>query len=321
MDIIEQFLSQSRFEAPPGFRCGTVALIGRPNAGKSTLLNRIIGTKVAIVTPKPQTTRQRILGIHTDERQQIVFIDTPGIHKSSSRLNRNMVRTAHAAAAEADLIVVLQDASKPLDRGTEALIRQMAENYPDKPRIQVLNKVDKIDKALLLPRLQQTQQLDPAASAWIPLSAAKGTQVEQLLNELRRHLPESPPLYDPEWFTDQSQRQLAAEYLREQIFLAMQQEIPFQTAVEIERFEEQEAEEGLRPSLEIEAAILVGSERHKPILIGRGGEQLKQIGIRTRKALEQLFECHIHLKLWVKVVPGWYESEARLGELGLGGND
>jgi len=296
------------------FRCGTVALLGRPNVGKSTLMNYIIGQKVAIVTPKPQTTRHRILGIHSDEQSQMIFVDTPGIHKGEQQLNRNMVRVAYAAAEEADVLAIMQDCTQPLDRQTRALIERFADGRLTQPRIHVLNKVDRANKDKLLPRLQLMQQLDPEAKAYIPISARKGKQVDALLRELTAHLPEREAMYEPDWFTDQSQRQLAAEYVREQVFLSMHQEIPFQTAVDIEQF----VEVG-RDKIEIEAVILVGSERHKPMLIGRGGESMKRMGIQAREGLERLLDCKVNLKLWVKVDPNWFNSPEKLFDLGLDG--
>ncbi|MBL1351955.1 MAG: GTPase Era [Zetaproteobacteria bacterium] len=296
------------------FRCGTVALLGRPNVGKSTLMNYIIGIKVAIVTPKPQTTRHRILGIHSDEDTQMIFVDTPGIHKGEQQLNRNMVRVAYAAAAEADVLAIMQDCTQPLDRGTRALIERFADGRLTQPRIHVLNKIDRANKDKLLPRLQLMQQLDPEAKAYIPISARKGKQVDALLRELRLHLPEREAMYDLDSFTDQSQRQLAAEYVREQVFLSMHQEIPFQTAVDIEQF----IDLG-HGKIEIEAVILVGSERHKPMLIGRGGESMERMGIQAREGLEQLLGCKIHLKLWVKVDPNWFNNPGKLFDLGLDG--
>jgi len=295
------------------FRSGTVALLGRPNVGKSTLMNKIIGVKVAIVTPKPQTTRHRILGIHSDDDMQMVFVDTPGIHKGSKQLNRNMVRVAYAAAEEADVLAIMQDVTTPLGTETKTLIEQFAKGHLDQPRIHVLNKVDKANKDKLLPRLLEMQKLDPDAKAYIPISARKGQQVDGLLKELAKHLPEREPLYDPDWFTDQSQRQLAAEYVREQVFMSMHDEIPFQTAVDIEQFTELG-----HGKLEIEAVILVGNERHKPMLIGKGGEGMKNIGIRAREGLEELLDCKVNLKLWVKVDAGWFDKPAKLYELGLG---
>jgi GTP-binding protein Era len=294
------------------YRCGTIALLGRPNVGKSTLMNQIIGARVAIVTPKPQTTRHRILGIHTDDEAQMIFVDTPGIHKGKLQLNKNMVRIAYAAAEEADVLVIMQDASRPLDTISSRLIAQFAESHLDIPRIHILNKVDKIDKALLLPRLEEMQRLDPDAKAYIPLSARKGTQVDGLMRTLRNYLPEAEACYDPDWFTDQSQRQLAAEYVREQVFLGMHQEIPFQTAVDIELFEE------TPKGLNIEAVILVGSESHKPMLIGKGGFQMKRMGIAARKGLTELLGQPVDLRLWVKVDANWFDQPAKLQDLGLG---
>ncbi len=296
------------------FRCGLVALLGRPNAGKSTLINQIIGSRIAIVTPKPQTTRHRILGIHTDANCQMVFVDTPGIHRGGNRLNRNMVRMAYAAATEADVLVVLQDVTRPLDTGTRAMIRHFAETESAKPRIHVLNKVDRIAKPNLLPRLVETRELDAGAAAYIPLSALKGTQIRPLMDALAQSLPEGAPLYAEDWYTDQSQRRLAGEYVREQVFLAMHQEIPFQTAVEIERFHE---EQGNNAFIEIDAVILVGSERHKPMVLGKGGERIKAIGTQARLGLEKLLGCKVRLNLWVKVQPGWFDNPQRLHELGL----
>ncbi|ATX82241.1 GTP-binding protein Era [Mariprofundus ferrinatatus] len=294
------------------FHCGTVALLGRPNVGKSTLMNRIIGAKVAIVTPKPQTTRHRILGIFTDEERQIVFVDTPGIHKGSKQLNRNMVRIAYAAAEEADVLAIMQDASQPMDVGTRMLIERFADGRLTQPRIHVLNKVDKANKDRLLPRLLETQRLDPGAVAYVPVSARKGTQTDELLKELTKCLPQQPAIYDPDWFTDQSQRQLAAEYVREQVFLSMHQEIPFQTAVDIERFEEAD------DLIEIDAVILVGSERHKPMLIGKGGERMKAVGTRARMGLEEILGCRVRLNLWAKVDADWFDHPGKLMDLGLG---
>jgi len=275
-------------------------------------MNRIIGAKVAIVTPKPQTTRHRILGIYTDEARQVVFVDTPGVHQGEKQLNRNMVRVAYAAAQEADVLAIMQDVSRPLDRGTRTLIERFAHSGLDQPRLHILNKVDRINKELLLPRLQEVQKLDPDAAAYVPVSAAKGVQVEALLDVLTQQLPVGEPVYDPDWFTDQSQRTLASEYVREQVFMAMHQEIPFQTAVDIEAFRE------LEDCLEIDAVILVGSERHKPMLIGKSGEKLKRIGMQARQGLEELLGCHVRLHLWVKVQPGWFDDPRHLNDLGLG---
>ena len=310
---MERVEDMSDSESNSDFRCGTVALLGRPNVGKSTLMNHIIGAKVAIVTPKPQTTRHRILGIHSDEKSQIIFVDTPGIHKGSKQLNKNMVRIAYAAAEEADVLAIMQDASVSLDPSTRMLIERFADGRLTQPRIHILNKVDKANKDRLLPRLMEMQRLDPGAMAYIPVSAKKGSQIDGLMKEICKHLPQQPPIHDPEWFTDQSQRQLAAEYVREQVFLSMHQEIPFQTAVDIERFEE--SEDGL---IEIDAVILVGAERHKPMLIGKGGDRMKTVGTRARQGLEEILGCRVRLNLWAKVDEDWFNHPGKLIDLGLG---
>ncbi len=293
------------------YRCGSIALLGRPNAGKSTLMNHLIGAKVAIVTPKPQTTRHRILGIDTNPQRQMIFVDTPGIHRGRQQLNKRMVKAAFAAAQEADVLLIIQDVTKPLDRHVKEMIGQFTESLSYKPRIHVLNKVDKINKRDLLPRLMQTQQLDPKANAFIPVSALRGVQIEELMQSLEKVLPEAEAMYDADWYTDQNQRQLVAEYVREQVFMGMHEEVPFQTAVDIEAFEE------LPDGVRVSAVIWVGSERHKPMLIGRGGEGLKGIGMRARKGLAELFQTKVHLDLWVKVREGWYDHPGRLSELGL----
>ncbi|MDQ6950207.1 MAG: GTPase Era [Mariprofundales bacterium] len=295
-----------------GFRCGSVALLGKPNVGKSTLLNQIIGSRIAIVTPKPQTTRHRILGIYTDQLRQVVFIDTPGIHSSGKRMNRNMVRVAHGAAEEADVLALLHDMTKPLDRETRNLSEQLANRHSDRPRIHVLNKIDKISHAELLPRIAALHELDPSADAFVPLSARKGIQVDAFVATLGGLLPERPPIYDPEWFTDQSTRTLAAEYVREQLFLSMQQEIPFQTAVVVESCHEH------GNAIDIAATILVGSRSHKPMVIGKQGATLKHIGIRAREGLQELLGRRVDLRLFVKVQANWFEQPAMLAELGLG---
>jgi len=295
-----------------GFHCGTVALLGKPNVGKSTLLNQIIGSRIAIVTPKPQTTRHRILGVYTDTKRQVVFIDTPGIHHSGKQMNRNMVRVAHAAAEEAQVLALLHDMTRPLDRETRSLSEQLASNHTDRPRVHVLNKIDKVSHAALLPRIAALHDLDPAAAAFVPLSARKGTQIERFIEVLGDLLPEESPRYDPEYFTDQNSRTLAAEYVREQLFLSMQQEIPFQTAVMVESYHEH------GNSVDIAATIIVGSNSHKPMVIGKQGATLKHIGTRAREGLQLLLDRRVDLRLFVKVQANWFEQPAMLAELGLG---
>ncbi|MDQ6963356.1 MAG: GTPase Era [Mariprofundales bacterium] len=293
------------------FRCGYVALLGKPNVGKSTLLNRIIGSRIAIVTPKPQTTRTRILGIYTDRVQQLIFIDTPGIHRSSRRMNRNMVKVAMAAAGEADVLLLVHDVTRPIDGEMEQLIATISTSYGERPRLHILNKIDRIAADDLLPKLAELHALDSGAAAFVPVSARKGIEVAGLLKILTPLLPKQPPLHDPEWFTDQSSRTLAAEYVREQLFIAMQQEIPFQTAVVVEQFHEHGR------AIDVEAVILVGSRSHKPMVIGRGGARLKQIGRAARLGLQELLDRRVDLRLFVKVQPNWFERSSTLRELGL----
>ncbi len=298
--------------APGGYRCGFVALLGRPNVGKSTLVNRLVGGKAAIVTPRPQTTRHRILGIRTEADRQFVFVDTPGVHEPKTRMGELMVRAAWAAAAEADVVVVMQDVLRPLGADVERLIVSLRERVPDRPRIHLLNKIDRARKDALLPRIERTHALDPDARAWIPISALTGDGVDRFLEEAGRLLPEHPPLYPEDWWTDQRQEQLAAEYVREKLFLALRDEVPFQTAVDVERFAEDE--DG---AIVIDATIWVHRPSQKPIVIGRGGQRLKEIGMRARRDLEELLGRHVRLHLWVKIAPDWFDRIGKLRELGL----
>jgi len=206
----------------------------------------------------------------------------------------------------------MQDVSQPLDGETKKMIQHFVENEARKKRIHILNKVDKIKKEKLFPRLLEIQRLDPTAQAYIPLSATKGKQIQGLRQELIKALPKAEAQYDEDIFTDQSQRQLVAEFVREQVFMAMQQEIPFQTAVHIEDFREFS-----NNKIEVDALIIVGCERHKPMLLGKEGERIKHIGTYARKHLEEILGCHVHLNLWVKAQPGWFENPAALVELGL----
>ena len=295
-----------------GYRCGFVALLGRPNVGKSTLMNRLVGGKAAIVTPKPQTTRHRILGIRTEPHRQFVFVDTPGVHDPRTRMGEIMVRAAWAAASEADVVVIMQDVLKPLGTDVERLIAGLRAREPEKPRIHLLNKIDQVNKADLLPRIERTHALDPEAQAYIPISALVGDGVDAFLEEAGKLLPEHPPLYPEDWWTDQRQEQLVAEYIREKLFMALRDEVPFQTAVDVERFSEDE--DG---SLVIEATIWVHKPSQKPIVIGRRGQRLKEIGTKARKELEWLLGRHVRLHLWVKVAPDWFDRIGKLRELGL----
>jgi GTPase len=290
-----------------GFRTGSVAIVGRPNVGKSTLLNRIVGAHVAITSRKAQTTRHRILGIHTDERSQLVFVDTPGYQtRHTNALNRAMNRTVGQVAGEVDVIVFVIDAAGWDERDDPVLAL-----LPSKvPVVLALNKVDRLrDRARLGKTLADCARRYDFA-ALVPVSATKGSQVRALLDEVRKHLPEAPPVYQPDEITDRPERFLAAELVRERIFRLLGDELPYSTAVLVEKFEE---EGRLR---RIAATIIVDRPSHKAIVIGEKGAMLKRIGTEARHAMEELFGARVFLELWVKVKGGWADNEAALAQFG-----
>jgi GTP-binding protein Era len=290
-------------------RAGTVALVGRPNAGKSTLLNTLVGEHIAAVSAKPQTTRTRIRGIVTRPEGQIVFVDTPGIHKPGYTLNRRMMGLVADALAEVDLVLLMRDASSHFgsgDRFTLDLIREAG-----KPTLLLLNKIDLLaDKSALLPLIEQYRQEYPFLEV-IPLSARTGDNQELLLASLFRHLPEGEPLFDPELFTDEIERNIVAELVREQILMRTEQELPFATAVRTELWERKGS------TLQIHCVIYVERESQKPIIIGRGGQMLKEIGTRARQRIERLLDRHIRLHLFVRVQEDWRNDPHLLDELGI----
>jgi GTPase len=288
-------------------RSGFVAIVGRPNVGKSTLLNRLIGEKISIVSRKAQTTRHRITGILTEEACQFVFVDTPGFQtKFSNALNRTMNRGVTQALAEVDVVLFLVEAGRygPKDKAVVKLLPQ------DVPVILVVNKTDQIkDRTELLPFLATTAA-DYDYAAVVPISAAKGRQLDDLLGELRKRLPQEGLLYDADEVTDKSERFLAAEYIREKLFRLIGDELPYGAAVEIEKFE---IEGSMR---RIAAAIVVDREGHKAIVIGKGGESLKRIASEARQDMERLFDSKVFLEVWVKVKSGWADDERLLKSLG-----
>jgi len=291
-------------------RAGIVAIAGRPNVGKSTLLNALVGTKVAIVTPKPQTTRTRVVGIRTLPGAQAVFVDTPGIHDARSTLNRRMVETARRALEEADAAVLVLDASAGVGAGDRALAAELAGARP--PTIVVLNKMDRMPRARLLPSMAEMGGLLPGREI-VPTSATRGDNVDLLLDLVTRVLPEGPPLHAEDDFTTEPARVLAQELVREQVFLATRDEVPYRTTTLAERFEER-AEKNL---IVIAVTILVERPSHKAIVIGTRGERLREIGTRAREGLEALLGTRVFLELFVRVEPGWTENPRRLTELGL----
>ncbi len=294
---------------PTPFRCGTVAIAGRANAGKSTLLNALVGQKLSIVTPKAQTTRHRIVGVVNRPGSQLVLMDTPGLHQSGGRgLNQAMNRAAVAGIAEADVVVLVADAAR-WGAGDEAALDQS--RAAGRPVILALNKVDLVKpKQKLLPLLQRLAELDVFA-AIVPISAQRGTNLEPLLSTIESHLPESEALYPLDQVTDRSERFLAAEIVREKLTLAVHRELPYGIAVEIERFDE--TEDG---RLEISAVIWVEREGQKKIVVGKSGERLKAVGRAARLELNEALGRRVHLETWVKVREDWSDNERMLRELG-----
>jgi len=294
----------------PEFRSGYVALIGRPNAGKSTLLNRLVGEKIAAVSNKPQTTRFKIQGIVTRLDGQIVFVDTPGVHKPGYLLNRRMMAAVHDAVLSVDVVVLLRDASVSTgngDRFVLDLVKQAA-----KPSILVLNKIDKMrDKKLLLPLIDfYSKEYDFAEV--VPVSAQKGDAVDTLLKQIVKHLPNGEPIFADDELTDQPMRAIVAEMVREKILASTGEEIPYVTAVVTERWDEGDPEQ-----LRIYCAIYVERDSQKAIIIGKGGSKLRKIGTEARSDIENLLERHVYLQLFVKVVEDWRNSGRELDEIGV----
>lgn len=292
-------------------RCGFIALVGRPNVGKSTLLNTLIGARIAIVSPKPQTTRTRITGVKTQPHAQLIFVDTPGIHgRQHSLLNRRMVDTALRALRETDVTLFLVDAADGLTAADEQIAQRLTQL---KTHIFIaLNKIDLVQKIALIPLLEQLGRMLPGCDV-IPVSALKGENTAELMSTLITVLPTGPALYPDDDVTDQSERVLAQEMVREQLFFHTQQEIPYRTAVIVERFEEV-AE---KPLLRIYATIHVERSSQKAIVIGQKGALLKKIGQSARLRMEAFFGCQVYLELFVKVSKGWTNSLGLLRELGL----
>ena len=294
------------FEAKAAFRSGFAAIVGRPNAGKSTLLNRLVGQKIAIVTSKPQTTRNRIQGIVTRPEGQIVFIDTPGLHSPESALGRQMMREVAAALEGIDVLLLMVDASRGMPEKDELLLEK-AKRFEGKS-ILVLNKVDRVEKPKLLPLIEAFQEKF-AFAAIVPISALKGSGCNDLVKEILRMLPEGEPYFPADQVTDQPERFLAAEIVREKAIQAMYHEVPYALAVEVEKFEE------LPRLTRIEATMNVERDAQKKILIGHKGSMLKKIGTEARKELEELLGTRIYLGLFVKVLPNWRENPQRVRDL------
>jgi len=291
------------------FKSGFISIIGRPNVGKSTLLNLLVGDKIAIVSEKPQTTRNRILGIKNVEGGQFIFIDTPGLHKGKSKLNQRMAQTAIASGRDADILLFMIEAPAPhMEKD-----RQMIESLQGSKGIPflVINKIDLVKREALLPIIDQYQRLHPFEEI-IPISAVTGEGVAILLDEIRNDLPESPPYYPEDIVTDQTERFLVSETIREKVIQQSYQEVPYSTAVTIEEFKEHPE----RNLIVIKGTVHVERDSQKKILIGRGGQRLRKIGEAARKEIETLVGTRVFLELWVNVEKNWTQNPHALNELG-----
>jgi len=297
-------------DASKTHRAGFVTLVGRTNVGKSTLLNRLVGQKVAIVTPRPQTTRRRIVGIVNEPDAQILLVDTPGFHEPRSKLNERMVETARRSLTESEVVLVVIEAGAQLLEGDRLLLDEVTRS--GHPLVIALNKIDKMPREHLMAVVAELGQALPTAEI-VPISALKRENLPELLRVIKSLLPESPSLMPEDEYTDQTERMIAAEVVREKIFLAMRQEIPFSTAVEVEQFVEVPERELTR----ISAAIIVERDSHKGMVIGARGQQLKLIGTKARLELERILGRHIFLELNVRVEKGWTDDPRRLKELGF----
>jgi GTP-binding protein Era len=293
----------------PTTHCGYVALIGAPNAGKSTLLNRLVGQKLAIVTPKVQTTRSRLLGIATDGDTQLVFVDTPGIFAPRRRLDRAMVAAAWAGASDADVTVLLVDASHGLDSDTRHIIERL--KTEKRPAVLALNKIDLVRRENLLSLAAEASRLAAFERVFM-ISGLNGDGVSDLYDHLAGMMPSGPFLFPPDQLSDAPERWLAAEVTREQVFLQLHDELPYTTTVETESWQD-------RPdgSVRVEQVIYVRRQRQRAIVLGEGGKRIKTIGARARAELGAMLDRKVHLFLFVKVRDGWLEDPERFRSLGL----
>ena len=292
------------------FRAGFVTVVGRPNVGKSTLVNRLVGQKVVIVSNKPQTTRNRILAVVARPGAQLLLFDTPGIHKPRHEMNRRMVETAVRSVGRGDIVLWLVEAGEPPGAGDRFVRDVLAK--AGRPVILALNKIDRVTRPLILPAIDAYKDL-LEFSEIVPVSALKGDNVDRLEEVLLGHLPEGPALYPEDYLTDQPERFFVAEIVRERILHHTRQEIPYASGVVIESFKEEER------LVRIHAVVFVERDSQKGILIGKGGSMLKVIGTEARRQIEEFLGTRIYLGLFVKVRSGWRESEQILAEMGLGG--
>ena len=302
--------SYSLDEIPPGHRSGFVAVIGRPNVGKSTLMNQFVGQKVAIVSPKPQTTRSRILGILTRPDVQVIFVDTPGIHRPRHKLGRAMVATATHVLPDADVVLFMVDVSVP-PTDEDRMIAQLISKYTEAPVILVLNKMDLLPPEKVKPHTEAYWALAPYHREWMMTIATKGENLDKLLGLIVAALPEGPRYYPGDQVTDQTEREIAAELIREQVLRYTRQEVPHAVAVVVEEFKERDG-----GTIYVEANVFVEKDSQKGIIIGKRGRMLRQIGTAARQEIERMTGGQVYLDLWVKVRKGWRRDEQELRRLG-----
>jgi len=293
-------------------KSGFVTFIGRPNAGKSTLLNRLVGEKLAIVSDKPQTTRNRILGVRNYPDAQVVFLDTPGIHRPLHRMNVRMVDAARDTISEVDIVALVVDATEKSGRGDKYVFDMIKD--VDKPIFLVLNKIDLIKKVRLLPVIEEFSRGGDFAEI-VPVSASTGLNCDRLEKVIIDALPEGPALYPEDYLTDQPERFMASEIIREKVLQHTHAELPFSSAVVVDRFEEPEGRKGI---LRLYCSIVVERESQKPIVVGRSGEMIKRIGTAAREELERFFSTKVFLDLHVRVKADWREDDRTLHDLGVG---
>ncbi len=294
---------------PADFKSGFVVIAGAPNVGKSTLLNRILGEKISITSPKPQTTRNRILGILHRPAAQLIFIDTPGVHQAKTPLNTRIVDTALSALGDADLILVLMDALRPDPNSEQLLVKKLKKQ--SKPVILAINKIDLVEKPALLAIIDEWAKAYPFESV-IPISAKHGTQIEELLDAMAALLPEGPPFFPEESITDLPERFITAEIIREKVFRLTGQEIPYSTAVTVDSFSEQKKSSLVK----IDATIHIERNSQKGIIIGKNGSKLKEIGTEARKDIERMLGYQVLLKLFVRVQKNWSKDTQALRRFG-----
>ena len=297
-------------EIPPGHRSGFVAVIGRPNVGKSTLINQFVGQKVAIVSPKPQTTRSRIMGILTREDAQVIFVDTPGLHRPRHKLGKAMVAAATRAIPGSDVVLFMVDVSVAPTDG-DRMIARLIKEQTDAPVMLVLNKMDLLPAGKVKPHTEAYWELAPYHRDWMMTTATQGANLDKLLSLVVAALPEGPRYFPGDQVTDQTERQIAAELIREQVLRHARQEVPHAVAVVVEEFKERD-----NGVIYVAANIFVERDSQKGIIIGRRGQMLRQIGAAARQEIERMTNGRVYLDLWVKVRKGWRRDERELHRLG-----